>query len=778
MGRFSEAETLLKQSLAADEKIFGPNDSKTAIALTNLANNYRDQHRAEDAIALQKRALSIDEKVFGADNPNVARSLGNLANSYADLNDYQQAAALLERVISIFTKQFGPDSAQSATALLNAGDIAQKLGQADKSDEYIMRALKINEKTWGSDHPALISELRDLAYSDIRRNSFDDARVKLDRALAIARSKLGDSHRRTIFTLVDLAYLAQRQGDWSTALCYLRNAAGSASHTAAGAVDESDLSVIYKPAVQAVWNVAQTQKDAEPQLRNEAYSFAQKLHESQAGAALAQMAARFGSGNNAMAAEIRRKQDLQSEIAGLDKRLTSELGMPDGKRNETLIASLRDEIAKKQHILNSISSELQDRFPQYAELADPAPLSIAQTQALLKPDEVLVSYVSLYQQSLVFAVTREGSAWVQIPLSEAELSARVAKLRKGLWNDTPGGSTPPFDLAASHELYEALLGPVEPMLANKTRLIVVPTGALTSLPFQVLVTKAPDPALSQNSGYRQAAWLIKDKAISVLPSITSLRALRSFAKASRATKPFIGFGDPVLDRKGSGKRTAQAGVQPYRSYFRGTAVNAEALRQGLTPLPETAGELRAVAHVLGAPEKDVRLGEDATLAEVSSSGLDQYRIIDFATHGLVAGEIDGLSEPALVLTLPEHSAPDDDGLLTASRVAKLSLDADWAVLSACNTAAGEKPGAEGLSGLARAFFYAGARALLVSHWPVDSDAAVKLTTRAFAELGHDPSIGRAEALRRSMLALIGDQSADDNADPSIWAPFALIGEGE
>jgi CHAT domain-containing protein len=109
-------------------------------------------------------------------------------------------------------------------------------------------------------------------------------------------------------------------------------------------------------------------------------------------------------------------------------------------------------------------------------------------------------------------------------------------------------------------------------------------------------------------------------------------------------------------------------------------------------------------------------------------------------------------------------------------VAKLELDADWVVLSACNTAAGEKGDAEALSGLARAFFYAKARALLVSHWPVNSDAAVKLTTKAFAELKVHPDIGRAEALRRSMVKLI-QHGSPEYAHPALWAPFVLVGEG-
>jgi CHAT domain-containing protein len=119
----------------------------------------------------------------------------------------------------------------------------------------------------------------------------------------------------------------------------------------------------------------------------------------------------------------------------------------------------------------------------------------------------------------------------------------------------------------------------------------------------------------------------------------------------------------------------------------------------------------------------------------------------------------------------------DDGLLTASEVAQLKLNADWVVLSACNTAAGEKPGAEALSGLARAFFYAGARALLVSHWAVDSQAAVRLATETFGNLKTDPSIGRAEALRRAMLAFLNDTSEERNPYPAYWAPFFIAGEG-
>jgi CHAT domain-containing protein len=153
----------------------------------------------------------------------------------------------------------------------------------------------------------------------------------------------------------------------------------------------------------------------------------------------------------------------------------------------------------------------------------------------------------------------------------------------------------------------------------------------------------------------------------------------------------------------------------------------------------------------------------------------------FRYHGLLAGETAQLAkaraEPALLMSPPAQATEEDDGLLTASEVARLKLDADWVVLSACNTAAGKEPGAEALSGLARAFFYAGARALLVSHWYVDSYAATMLTSRTFAEMRGSAMIGRAEAFRRAMLAVMGNDARPMDAHPSRWAPFVVVGEG-
>jgi CHAT domain-containing protein len=212
--------------------------------------------------------------------------------------------------------------------------------------------------------------------------------------------------------------------------------------------------------------------------------------------------------------------------------------------------------------------------------------------------------------------------------------------------------------------------------------------------------------------------------------------------------------------------------------MRGAVADVDAVRQ-LPPLPETADELSGLAKSLGAGADTLYLRERASEATLKKLKLDEYRVLAFATHGLVANEIHNLREPALVLTPPGKASADNDGLLTASEIARLKLNADWVILSACNTAASDgTPGADGLSGLAKAFFYAGSRALLVSHWPVVSQAALRLTTGALDALKREPGIGRAEALRRAQLALLDDTSlGPEFAHPLVWAPFVVVGEG-
>jgi CHAT domain-containing protein len=234
---------------------------------------------------------------------------------------------------------------------------------------------------------------------------------------------------------------------------------------------------------------------------------------------------------------------------------------------------------------------------------------------------------------------------------------------------------------------------------------------------------------------------------------------------------FRGVGDPLLDGHPAAGQSAVASLDPARG------LGGVAAIRGLPPLPESADELRALATALGADETSLLLRERATERAVRTGDLGKARVVAFATHAIVAGDLAGLVEPALVLTPPTVVSEEDDGMLAASEAAQLRLDADIVVLSACNTAAADgTPGALGLSGLAKAFLYAGARSLLASHWAVYSEAATRLTTGMFAELSREPGLGHSEALRRAMLELV-DSGHPLLSHPSYWAPFVVVGEG-
>jgi len=165
--------------------------------------------------------------------------------------------------------------------------------------------------------------------------------------------------------------------------------------------------------------------------------------------------------------------------------------------------------------------------------------------------------------------------------------------------------------------------------------------------------------------------------------------------------------------------------------------------------------------------------------------LSNRRVLVFATHALVPGDLDGLDQPALALSSPSVTGEKEDGLLTLTEVLKLKLNADWIVLSACNTGAAEGEGSEAVSGLGRAFFYAGTRALLVSMWPVETTSARMLTTGLFRHQQEDRNLPRSEALRRTLLDLIDQEVLKDPetgkivaayAHPFFWASFIVVGE--
>ncbi len=513
----------------------------------------------------------------------------------------------------------------------------------------------------------------------------------------------------------------------------------------------------------------------------EAFEVAQWASLSSAGKALHQLGLREAAGSPELSALVRSRQDLVAQAAGREATLSSGIDANTAVRLRGEIDSLQAEIA-------AIDARLAADFPRYAELALPTPLTIAAIRESLQDGEALLFFLSAQDATYVWAIDRTRAHWFAAPLWTDFLAGEIARLRADLdpHARTRGaatlveGMTRPriasFDRTTAYFLYTQLIEPAEAVLKDKTHVFVVADGPLTGLPLSLLVSERPEGADDDPHVMRETAWLARRFAMTTLPTVASLAAIRATeeTKTAAVRKPFLGIGAPVL-----GKAVAEDAPvpPPGADFFRGVYADVAAVRN-LPSLPQTGPELRRLASTLGADEDSLLLADRATEQAVRELDLSTTSVIAFATHGLLSGDLRGLAEPALVLTPPDAVSVEDDGLLTASEIAKLRLSADWVILSACNTAGGDgRPDAEGLSGLARAFLYAGARSILVSHWPVRDDAAAKLTTGTLEVVKTDPAVARSEALRLAMIAVMEDAHDPTLAHPSAWAPFVIVGDG-
>lgn len=798
----AEAEKLYQQALAIWEKTLGPDNPSMALGLRNLAELYQAEGKYDQSEALYRRVLATEQKVLGPTHPETGATINNFAGLYVAEGKYAEAEGLYQQALSIWEKALGADSPNVAMLEQNLGMVYEAEGKPAEAEPRLRHALAIREKAFGGEHPDVAASLFGIAMVLQSEGKVAPADATYQRVLAIEQKALGPDHPTVAQVLMNLCTLYSGPGgNQAQALAYARKATAAViahSAGASGAGDQaSSLGSVAQRSdfflVQVGTLAMATEDHLEPAdaLGHEAFEAAQWANQSAAAVGLQQMAARF-AGDGALGALVRQRQDLTTAWQNQNKALIEAESKPQGQQDQAATDAARKQMADTEAAIAASEAQLARKFPDYAALANPKPLKVEELQQLLRADEAMAFFLTGADESYVFALTHDSFDWKVIPVTGKALTEKVSAFRRGLdvdsLNSTNASGKPElFDLEASHQLYTALLGPVDELIKGKT-LMVVPSGVLTALPFHLLVTEKPAAAKPDNlDSYRDAAWLIKRQAVSILPSVGSLKALRTFAsKSNTNVKPMIGFGDPAFDPNastpGQPPTPSRSGprsivTRSYTDFWQGADVDRSALSRSLPQLPDTAVELRTVAQKLNAPESDIHLGRDASETTVKKAPLADYRILYFATHGLVAGDIKGVAEPSLVLSIPAQPSDFDDGLLTSSEVARLKLNADWVVLSACNTVAGGKPGAEALSGLARAFFYAGARALLVTHWSVESDAATRLTTSTFGILAANPTIGRAEALRRAMLDYLNDTSNRNAAYPAFWGPFEIVGEG-
>lgn len=773
----------------------------------NLARALLAQGKIVEAEVYARQALKHSLERAGRGSTPVAQGLSLLAASIAEQGRNQEAARLAQEALR--SHELAGVSAESvfvagARRALAAALVAQgKYGEAIKIFAEQRAALgtdaELLKKIAGGDLDWVLAMLRtgDQAGAEQMAKAMLAQSVRLYGEKALRTATVRAFHAMT------LAQRGERSGAlalFQSAVPLLIDQARNDSEAESGTIKRQQrLVVILESYLKLLADAHQAGAYSVGAAADESFRIADIARGSAVQRALTASAARSNIGDPQLADLARREQDAQRRINALSDLLTRLLSAPPEQQLPKIQEQMRQDIDALKKERETLKKQIAERFPDYAELVDPKPATVAQVAKSLRPGEVLLAYYFGEESGFVWALKADGkAAFAAIALTRKELVREVGKLRQAL---DPGVASideiPAFDVGAAHRLYTRLMHAVEPVWRDAKAILAVPHAELGQLPLSLLLTEAVAQPASKGAqpfaGYRDLPWLLRKAAITQLPSVTALASLRKQAPGDAGRRSFIGFGDPLFSRAqakeaslelAASNKVATRGLRLRNSP---KTLGVDSAELALLPrLPDTGEEIREIARVLHAdPQRDIFLQGRATEKAVLETDLADRRVVMFATHGLVPGELNGLTQPALALSTPDLTGDDGDGLLTMDKILGLKLDADWVVLSACNTAAGEGSGSEAVSGLGRAFFYAGARALLVSNWPVETVAARLLMVDLFSRQVADPALSKAEALRQAMLALASGPGASDAktgkpvfsyAHPLFWAPFIVVGD--
>jgi CHAT domain-containing protein len=699
-----------------------------------------------------------------------------------------------------------------------------------------VQSLIASEEKRKRDSPELMSAYALMAKILLKSKHYAEADVHASKALGLARKIFGDKHPKIAELLDTRGDIFTGMKRWDSALDSYADAARltleRADYDRSALTDQVSLAARkfktsevarYKKRfaniVQSAYALSREGATTRPGLLGQSFEAGQWQLMSEAAVAFSQMSARKLAEGPELQLAIRTHQDLAAQWKALDDRLNKMRAANATGATSADFLALKEQHNRVEASFRELSNHLRANYPKYFALSAPRAIAVPDVQKILTPTEALVQVISTESDTFLWVVSKTQAHWKRVDVGADWVAKTVTELRCGLdRTDTAGNACktistsaigpsmrsdepPHFNVELAYELYKKIIAPVADVLKDKS-IIFIPSRQLASIPPSVLVTAPPSRrAGGQSVRYSDVAWLGTTRPIWSLPSVAALEQIRLGGTTQNLNRrPYAGIGNPILEGDQSNPvdyaralsattRQDCSRLSPQPRSLRRLAVSSKRdassrvsdIRE-MTPLPETAAEICGIASRLGAAPRDVLLGSNATKREVMRRSADgtlvNYSIVHFATHGVKPNEIVGHPEAGLVLSPPPRGTvadEADDGYLSTRDIVEMKFDADWLILSACNTGAGDADDTEALSGLARAFFYAGARTLLVSHWNVVSEAVVLLTSSTIQNYNSAPKMGRAEALRRSMAAVMLQGSR--SAHPSYWAPFAIYGEG-
>lgn len=762
--RLPEAEQILRGALQQIELDGTPFDRALAVLMTNnLAHNLHEQKRYRAAEPLFRQVVDHYANDGGTARDEAILARHNLAANRIDLGHYAEALPLARQVFEERLARLGPEHPDTLTSRKMTGLAYLGLGETGTALDLLEGARSTSEVALGDRHPDTLSAQIALATALLRTGERKAEAVEpVLRAAAGLRERLD----RIGFEIGDQARFA-RDLDTSRAA--------------------------HELLVEAAWHSDRADRF------DLAFLGAQIVLSGTTSRAVAEKAAARVAEAAGLQQLLDQRQAISREWQDIDGQLLVLAADPQSSDADPA-ALARQQQALAEDVAR-IDARLEASAPDYFDLIRPQPLDRKQAQRLLGYDEAALLVIPTEYATHVFLVTRDCVEWTRSEWTTEQIDAAVERLRwdvgasvdvDALEAETwaaEGQGAYPFDFRTAHALYDELVAPVEQALDGRRLLFIATSGQLSNMPLGILVGAVPDGPSGAPETLRKADWFADRIAQVHVPSLSSLAFLRRHrdGEVRSAGQAFLGFGDPVLTGSATLRGAKRGHANTIRRIDAGDFVRAagsqalaspEELRK-MARLPGTARELQSIWEAVGKPDHALFLAGDATESRVRSTPL-VADIISFATHGLLAGEVGGLVEPGLVLSPPARATAEDDGYLSSSEIAQLEVSSRWVILSACNTAGGSGKATEGFSGLARSFFFAGARTLMVSHWPVRDDVAARMTVHATELSRGDTSVTPAQALQVAMRAIRDDPGHDTANDtwahPNAWAPFVLVGD--
>jgi CHAT domain-containing protein len=724
-GRTEEAIAAARHGLARSEAVLPPDHPSLTNILANLGSLLMRQGRPNDALPILRRAFELGEKANGGANQNSAAVRVMFSQALIAAGRHEDAETFLESAQPILDAQLGAESDRALLARESRALALSRLGRHRQALEIQAAVLVSRDRRLPPAHRDRMFGRANLAKIAVAAGDLARARSALAEGVALRAAAVPPMHPDLLAERAMLLMVRSRSGEAAAAAAEARDVLARMAENASYRTEDV-LTERERTAFGHLAEVLIRAGDAEHGFVAQQYAARTSVDDAVAAAA----AQRSFAARPALAAALAERRKLAAARQALFAQVQAQLQKP--AEGFDLPAMIR-RIDQAGEQLRAADARIGGEALAILRFR---PQSVAAARARLRAGDMFLMVSQLNDAIAVTALTRDARRQHMVADPQAAVAA-VAAIRASL---DPHDLSVPFDRARAAGLYRLLLpNAAEAMLRGKQRLFVSANGALAALPFGVL----PD---------RQGRFLIDRAAVVRLAGAPHANA----SAAAASPMALVALGDVMTGAAPLGQVALRSGA------------DARTIRD-LPRLPQAAAELTELGASLGVARPVLLTGAEATEEALRKLVLPDGAILAFATHGLVSGELEGLREPALLLT----PSGEDDGLLTASEISQLDLPALWVILSACNTAAAAGPDAPGLSGLAQAFILAGGRNILATHWPVRDDAAraISVATLRAAARGVEP----AAALRGAIRQLRRDRGIPGSAHPALWAPFELVG---